>query len=93
MRHMKGNENIREYRYVFGTHVRDVRKERQLTQEELGRITGLDRTAICRIERGKCSASFDTIMLIASGLSMTPADLFVGIGPLAIGDESTPLWL
>jgi transcriptional regulator with XRE-family HTH domain len=50
-----------------------------MTQEELGWAAGMHQTAVARIESGERKPSLETILKLAAGLEVTPAQLFDGI--------------
>lgn len=60
---------------AFGRVVRKNRIRLNLTQEELGFKSGLDRSAIGLLERGERKSLIDTIFLVAEGLMMKPSQL------------------
>ena len=60
----------------FGDKLRQVRKEKELSQEELGFKAGLHRTYIGSIERGEQSVSIDNVYKIAKALKVKAKDLF-----------------
>lgn len=64
----------------FGEQLRKVRTERQLTQEQLAAASGLHRTEISLLERGKRTPILDTIVAVARGLGVSPAELLDGVG-------------
>ena len=64
----------------FGERLRVVRTDRGLTQEELADASGLHRTEISLLERGKRTPILDTIVAVAGGLGVTPSDLLEGVG-------------
>lgn len=64
----------------FAANVERMRERRGLTQEQLGWAAGIHQTAIARIEKGERKPSLDTILKLARGLEVPPADLFAGIG-------------
>ena len=76
---MRKTQDMRELRCAFGGRVKEFRKAQHLTQEQLGRMVGLDRSHLSRIERGVCNASLDSLFLVAYGLGKTPAQLFEGV--------------
>lgn len=51
--------------------VRTIRKSRDLSQEELADLSGLDRTYISGIERGVRNITLDSLESIVSALGMT----------------------
>ena len=64
-----------DYRKVLGDNVRAARAELGVSQEELGLDTGIDRTYISGIERGKRNPSLKVIVEIAEQLMTTPGEL------------------
>lgn len=52
---------------------------RKMTQEQLGWAAGLHQTAVARIESGERKPTLDTIVKLAHGLEISPAELFAGI--------------
>lgn len=67
---------------TIGENIRRIRKERGLTQKELGELLNMTQAAIGQFENDKTSPKTETIEKIASALSVTPADLMKG----------NPLW-
>ncbi len=63
----------------FAANVGRLRERRGLTQEQLGWAAGLHQTAVARIESGERRPTLDTILKLAAGLEVTPAELFDGI--------------
>ncbi len=63
----------------FAANVGRLRERRGMTQEELGWAAGMHQTAVARIESGKRKPSLETILKLAAGLEVTPAQLFDGI--------------
>jgi len=60
----------------FGSHIRDLRKARVLTQEALAERSSLSVDAVRRIERGAFSPSLDTVRKLAVGLEVSLSTLF-----------------
>jgi transcriptional regulator with XRE-family HTH domain len=54
----------------FGRHVKILRKQKNLSQEQLGLIAELDRTYISGIERGKRNVSLINLVKIAKSLDI-----------------------
>ena len=69
---------VPQRRRAIGNRIRDLRLERNLTQEALAERAGLDRKTVNRIETGTVSARLDQLLLIASGLRVHITDLFIG---------------
>ena len=61
---------------IFGKSIQEERKAKEISQEKLAKLTGLDRTAISLIETGKRSPTFITILKICSALEIDPSELF-----------------
>lgn len=59
---------------AFGLVLKKIRLEEGMSQEKLALHTGLDRTFISMLERGKRSPSLRTIFLLSAYLSITPSD-------------------
>jgi transcriptional regulator with XRE-family HTH domain len=59
----------------FGSVLQQLRKERGVSQEELGSKSGYHRTYISLLERGKKSPSLKTIFQLAKAIDMTPSDI------------------
>lgn len=54
---------------LLGRMVKAVRKERNLTQEELGEIVGVKKSQISKIENSTNSAIIDTILKVFKALN------------------------
>ena len=63
----------------FGNALRTLRRSRNLSQEELGQVTGLDRTYISGLERGKRNPTLKVIAHIAACLGTTASALLDGL--------------
>lgn len=53
---------------LLGRAIRTVRKERNLTQEQLGDLVGVQKAQISKLENGNNSATIDTILKVFSAL-------------------------
>ncbi len=60
----------------FGKKLRQLRKDRALTQEQLAEKVNVSYQAISNIERGITGPSFATLAQIAKALKVKPGDLF-----------------
>lgn len=62
-----------EYEYelnmdVLGKMIKSARQERHLTQEELGKLVGVQKAQISKLENSANSASIDTILKVFKAL-------------------------
>lgn len=60
---------------AFGIVLRKLREERAISQEKLALESGLDRTFISMLERGKRQPSLTTILILAEVLNIDPGSL------------------
>lgn len=63
----------------FGTRVRELRRERNLSQEAFAHACGLDRTYVGGIERGERNVALRNIAVIAETLGLTLSQLLKGV--------------
>lgn len=56
---------------LIGYAIKQVRKERNLTQEELGKLVGVQKGQISKIENSIKNARFETIMKVFKALGAT----------------------
>ncbi len=54
---------------LLGEAIRQARKERNLTQEELGRLIGVQKAQISKIENSVTDARFETIIKVFKALN------------------------
>ena len=66
---------MKEIKRVVGDRIRSLRKERRLSQEELGAKANLHYTYIGAVERGEKNCSITTLARIAQGLNVELEDL------------------
>lgn len=67
---------MEDVKRLIGERIRKLRKERGLSQEELGWKSNLHYTHIGSIERGEKNWSIDTLVKVAKGLNVGINDLF-----------------
>lgn len=61
---------------ALGQAVRRLRREADLTQEELAARAGISANYVGEIERGECNPSVLVMFALARGLNVRPATLF-----------------
>ena len=59
----------------FGRKLRQERESKKLSQEQLSELSGLDRTYISGVERGKRNISLNNIFKLAEALNISPYQL------------------
>lgn len=62
---------------LFGERLRELRTERNLSQERLAELAGLDRNYIGQIERAERNVALVNIVRIAKALEVDAGELFV----------------
>lgn len=63
----------------LGANIRRIRRAAGLSQIDLSDRCGLHFTEISRLERGVRDARLSTIVKLARGLDVAPADLLAGV--------------
>ncbi|KFC18825.1 helix-turn-helix domain-containing protein [Chryseobacterium sp. FH1] len=53
---------------LIGKAIKETRKERNLTQEQLGKLIGVQKAQISRLESNASNATMDTLMKVFSAL-------------------------
>jgi transcriptional regulator with XRE-family HTH domain len=61
---------------LFGSRIRELRKSKGLSQEQLAEVIGIDQKHMSRIELGKSYPSLDRLVRIAEALKVSLPDLF-----------------
>lgn len=86
----KGSKSRDQYEYelsmdVLGYMIKKARQERQLTQEQLGKLIGVQKAQISKLESSTQNATIETILKIFGALK---ADIYftikIGNQPLSI---------
>jgi transcriptional regulator with XRE-family HTH domain len=62
-------------RRIFSQRLRQIRQNRELSQEELADLAGLHRTYVGSVERGERNISIDTMERLAKALDVDITDL------------------
>jgi len=67
---------MEDIKFYFGKRVKELRKKKNLSQERLAHICGLDRTYINSVENGKRNISIKNIEKILKALDVTWCNFF-----------------
>lgn len=70
----------------FGATLKLIRKQRQITQKELSKLTGLSEAALSQFEKNKRCPSLKSIKLLCASLRVSFGELFgeVKIAPISM---------
>lgn len=60
---------------LFGQNLRKARESKNISQEKLAELAGLDRTYISSLERGKRNVCLRNIIKLAEALCILPSEL------------------
>ena len=69
---------VRDEKYIkkFGKNLRNLRKQKNITQEKLAFSIGIEISQISRIERGIVNTSISTAKAISTALNIEMKELF-----------------
>jgi len=70
------HESISETHRQFGLRVKELRRERGMTQESLAEKIGVDRSYMGFVERGERNVTLDKIEWISRAFGISLRDLF-----------------
>ena len=65
--------------FAVGKAIRDLRKEKGISQDVLSGLAGIARTHLTMIENGTKQANFETLWKIALALDIRPSELVARI--------------
>lgn len=72
---MPDNEPQADPRRTFGERLRELRRQRGVSQEELADLAGIDRTYVSGCERGRRNIGLLNIHRLARALAVEPSEL------------------
>ena len=72
---------------LFSTKLKDLRKEKGLTQTELGKQTGIPRSTIANWEQDRCEPSLQDLATISSFFNVT-GNYLIGLDDLETPSDS-----
>jgi len=75
----KKGDDVADLKHNFGERLHQLRKGKGLTQEALGRATGIDYKHLGAIERGIKAPSFEAVERIAKALNVEPYLMFLPV--------------
>lgn len=61
---------------LFGKRLKELRTKNKVTQEKLAELADIEQQQICRIEKGACFTTFDTLEKISKALNIQIDELF-----------------
>lgn len=68
----------------IGDRIKEIRKELDKNQEEFGRLIGIGKTAVSKLEKGENSPSDQTVILICKEFNINEEWLRYGTEPMAL---------
>lgn len=85
-------ESANKLRYIVGERIKNRRKEKGWTQEQLAEKAGMHPTYIGKLERGEKSLTLDSLENVVIALDTTYEELFRYIKPSTVSTENPVLW-
>lgn len=70
-------------KHIIGQRVRRHRTQQGLSQDQLGKMVGLNRVQICRMELGGGNVTLGNLDKVLDGLGLTIEDMFDGESGIA----------
>lgn len=75
MPHTARTDEAEQFLVAFGRRVRRLRRDRRLSQEQLGQLAGIDRQTINRLENASHALSTASLGGLARALGVPPGEL------------------
>ncbi len=72
---MPNHPSLQKVAKSLGTRIRQLRKKKSWSQDELAAICGLHRSHMGKIERGETNVRLSTLMVIAENLDVSVEEL------------------
>ena len=79
-------EPLEHYLRAFGQAIQQHRSREALSLEAAADRWGLEPTALAALERGEANPGFESLLRLAQGMSVSPAELFDAAQRLADAD-------
>jgi len=64
---------------LFGQKIRQYRKAKGISMQELANIAEIELSQVSRIETGKINTKLSTILILAKALEIRPSELFTDL--------------
>jgi len=61
---------------LFGKRIKELRKQNKITQEKLAETIGVEPQQICRIEKGVCFTTIETLEKLSKAFHVDMEELF-----------------
>jgi transcriptional regulator with XRE-family HTH domain len=70
--------NVRNKAYIvaFGNRLKEIRKSKNISQEELSYAAQIPLSQVGRIERGEVNTTISTVLILSTALEVHPKELF-----------------
>jgi len=68
-------ENVVSYKSKFAKKLSSIRQSKSMSQRELAKLTGINRSTISMWELGEREPAFDQLQVLANALGVTVAEL------------------
>lgn len=75
VRNTSVSENSSSRARTFGHTLRETRRQTGVSQDDLARLSGVDRSAISNYERGRREPNLRTIVKLARAMNVSPSSL------------------
>ena len=75
-----------EYMYLFGKRLKELRKQANFTQKQLGDAVGVTKVSICCYENGTRTPTLETLIDLANSLN-TELTYLLGIDGFAVAED------
>lgn len=76
---------------TLGDRIKKLRRQKKLSQQQLGKAIGVTREAVCQWEKGKTAPQGKRLEKLADVLGTTPGDLLFGEATKHLSTEETKL--
>lgn len=72
-----GGDSIKNNTYNLASNIRELRHQKNLTQNELGNMVGVSNKLISCWERGTRTMDANQLVAVANALSIEPSEFFL----------------